>query len=306
MSTETMREAFIRSASTILDEYPEVCVILADIGAAQFRESGAAAEYPDRVINVGIREQLMIGVAAGMSIEGFRPIVHGYAPFLVERPYEQIKLDFAHQDVNAVLVSVGASYDASAAGRTHQAPEDVALMRTIPGCTVCVPGHPGEVDPLLRRAVSGEGVFYLRLSEETNQEPHSIDGITVVRRGGAATVLAIGPALQPVLDGTPDLDLTVLYTAVPKPLDSDALARAVGDTDLILVEPYLEGTSMGEIAGALGGAPRRYFSAGVPALEHRRYGSPYEHRKAHRLDAEGIRSMILARQGSHMIGNGEA
>ena len=113
-------------------------MVLAEISADMFGK--AAARHPDRVLNVGIREQLMVSVGGGLALAGMRPIVHTYAPFLVERAFEQVKLDLGHQGAHAVLVSIGASYDAAPAGRTHQAPEDVALVDSVPGFSVVVPG----------------------------------------------------------------------------------------------------------------------------------------------------------------------
>ena len=141
----TMRQRFYDLAARALEDDPRVALVLAEIGVSQL------PRHP-RIVNVGIREQLMIGVAAGLALEGYRPVVHSYAPFLVERPYEQIKLDLGHQDVGAVLVSTGASYDASSSGRTHQAPADVALLAALPGWTIHVPGHPDELERALRRA----------------------------------------------------------------------------------------------------------------------------------------------------------
>src|SRR5205085_2210520 len=129
--------------------------------------AGALPHHP-RIHNVGIREQLMIGVAAGLALEGYRAVAHSYAPFLVERPYEQLKIDLAHQGIGAVLVSVGASYDGARSGRTHQAPADVALVSALPGWTVDVPGHAGEVEPALADALGSDEPVYLRLTEETN------------------------------------------------------------------------------------------------------------------------------------------
>src|SRR6202035_1757766 len=131
---ETMRERFAAVTSGLLASDPRLAVVLADISADAFRP--AAARFPDRVINVGIREQLLISVAGGMALAGMRPIAYTFASFLVERPFEQIKLDLTHQGVGAVLVSSGASFDYSAAGRTHQSPGDVALLGTLPGWTV--------------------------------------------------------------------------------------------------------------------------------------------------------------------------
>ncbi len=129
----TMRQRFYRLAAQALEADPRVAMVFAEIGVAEM------PPHP-RMFNVGIREQLMIGVVAGLALEGYRPVAHSYTPFLVERPYEQIKLDLGYQDVGAVLVSTGASYDAARAGRTHQAPEDVAALSALPGWTIHVPG----------------------------------------------------------------------------------------------------------------------------------------------------------------------
>src|SRR5580704_16903311 len=128
---ETMRERFIATATELLDRDSRLAVVLADISAAQFAD--ATARHPDRVINVGIREQLLIGVTGWLALAGLRPIAHTFPSFLIERPFEQVKLDLGHQDIGAVLVSYGGSYDLSAEGRTHQAPGDVALLDTLDG-----------------------------------------------------------------------------------------------------------------------------------------------------------------------------
>src|SRR5678816_2704350 len=124
-----MREAFIREASALVDSDPRTAVVLADISADGFARTARA--HPDRVINVGIREQLMLSVAGGLALTGLRPIAHSYAPFVIERAWEQVKLDIDHQGVGAILVSVGGSYDGSAMGRTHMSPGDVALLDTL-------------------------------------------------------------------------------------------------------------------------------------------------------------------------------
>src|SRR5579862_7722708 len=147
-----MRTTFVSAASDLLEADPLSAVVLAEISADLFAK--AAARHPDRVLNVGIREQLMMSAGGGLALAGLRPIVHTYAPFLVSRAFEQVKLDLGHQGAHAVLVSIGASYDAARGGRTHQAPEDVALLDTVAGFAVHVPGHPDEVPELLAGAVT--------------------------------------------------------------------------------------------------------------------------------------------------------
>src|SRR5690242_1656441 len=279
-----MRDTFITTTTALLDEDPRTALVLADISAAQFRP--AMRRHPDRVINVGIREGLMAGVAGGLALTGLRPYLHSYAPFLIDRAYEQIKLDLGHQDAGAVLVSIGASYDASGEGYTHQSPGDVALLDTLEGWTVHVPGHPDEVATLLRRAAGNDDRIYVRLSEQENSRAFAPTGrLQVVRRGAAGTpvVLAVGPVLDPVLTAVEGRDVTVAYTMTPRPLDAAGLRELVS-RDVVLVEPYLAGTSSHVVAAALADLPHRALHLGVRRHEIRRYGSPADHARAHGLD----------------------
>jgi transketolase len=287
----TMRERFYDVVRGELDADPRVAVVTAEIGSARI------GPHP-RHFNVGIREQLMIGVAAGLALEGYRPVAHSYAPFLVERPYEQVKLDLGHQDLGAVLVSIGASYDAASEGRTHQAPEDVAALAALPDWTIHVPGHPDELERMLRTALRGDDRVYVRLSEEENHARVDGDGgLLVLRRGGEAAplVVAVGPVLAPVLEAVLDLDTTIAYLATVRPFDRDGLRAALaGGTDVVLVEPYLAGTSAAEVSAALTDQPHRLLALGVANAELRRYGTGAEHRAAHGLDARGIRASLEA------------
>ena len=284
-----MRNRFYELCTEALWENERVAVVLADIGVAK------VPEHPRR-FNVGIREQLMIGVAAGLALEGYRPIVHSYAPFLVERPYEQVKLDLGHQDVGAVLVSYGASYDAASEGRTHQAPEDVPALAALPGWTIQVPGHVAELERMLRSALERDDRVYIRLTDETNAAPIDGGGLAVLRRGSddAPLVVAVGPTLDQVLAATAELDATVAYLATVRPFDGDGLRAALRGTDVVLVEPYLAGTSAAEVTAALAARPSRLLSLGVGRGVLRRYGTGPEHRAAHGLDAAGINASIEA------------
>jgi transketolase len=291
-TVDTMRDRFARVTSTLLDEDPRLAVVMAEIGGAGLIR--AKRRHPDRIINVGIREQLMISVASGLALSGMRPIAHSYTPFLIERPFEQVKLDLAHQGVGAILVSVGASYDASDSGCTHQAPEDVALLSTLPDWTIHVPGHPDEAELLLRDAVAADGNVYIRLAAQANAAAMPIEPgrFHVVRRGSQATVIAVGPMLDRTLEATSDLDVTVLYGTTVRPFDVETLHAELSAAAVVLVEPYLQGTSAMWVSEALPDTPHRLLSIGVRRMENRHYGTPEQHDEAHCLDVASLRHRI--------------
>lgn len=288
------RETFGRTAADLVEEDLSVALVYAEISGQYF--TAAETRHPDRVVNVGIREQLLVNVGAGLALSGMRPIVHTFASFLVERAFEQVKLGFNHQDVGGVLVSAGGSFDISAGGRTHQAPGDVALLDTLPDWTVHVPGHSDEVEASMRGAVAADGRHYVRVVGQQNSVAFPVrpGRFHVVRRGTAtaATVLAVGPMLDGVLAATRGLDTSVLYANTVRPFDFAGLRQLVADPRVVLVEPYLAGTSADAASRALVDVPHRLLSLGVRREELRRYGTPEEHLAAHELDAAGLRASI--------------
>jgi transketolase len=286
-----MRHAFYAETASLLDEDPRTALVLADISAAGFAET--LERHPERAVNVGIREQLMISVAGGMALTGLRPIAHSYASFLVERAWEQVKLDLTHQGAGAILVSVGASYDASTAGRTHHSPADVSLLDTLEGWTIQVPGHAGEVAPMLRQAAGHDASVYIRLSDSTNDHPHETHGrLRPVRAGAQGLVIAVGPMLAPVLAATSGLDVSVAYTNTPRPWDREGTRHmAIGDF-VAIVEPYLAGTSAHAVSQALSHRPHRLLSLGASRHDSHRYGTREDHDRANGLDPASLRWAI--------------
>jgi transketolase len=294
------RTTFARTAAELVEADPLTALVYAEISGQFFGDT--ERRHPDRVINVGIREQLLVSVGAGLALTGMRPIVHTFGSFLVERAFEQVKLGFGHQDVSGVLVGSGGSFDIAAGGRTHQSPGDVPLIDTLPDVEIHVPGHASEVASLLRYAVGSGGRHYVRVVAQQNAAPRPVSPgrFHVVRRGFRGTVLAVGPTLDPVLDATAGLDLSILYASTIRPFDASTLRSVVAVPDVVLVEPYLAGTSTAHVTEALADVPSRVLSLGVGRVELRRYGSAEDHIAAQGLDAAGLRTSI-----TRFLGQGE-
>jgi transketolase len=233
-----VRKQFVKSATKLLDEDPNRVLLLGDIGVYGFRE--AFEKFPDRVYNAGILEQSIVGMAAGMSLAGMKPIVHTIAPFLVERAYEQLKIDFGYQHLAGTFVGVGGSYDCSTLGCTHHCPGDVSLLENI-GFQIFVPGHPGELDMIFERTKNWQQLpVYIRMSEHSNSLPVATDiqQFFTIKFGtnSAPTVVAVGPCLDMVIKACHGLDATVVYTTTVVPHDYNF--KLPGNDTVIVVEPY--------------------------------------------------------------------
>lgn len=287
-----MRQRFALVMSELIENTPSLALILADITAERF--TSIIHKCPDRVINVGIREQLMIDIAGGMSLGGLRPFAHTFSSFLIERPFEQIKIALNHQQAGAVLVSAGASYDLAVDGRTHQSPADVALLSTLEDWKIMIPGNAQEAEHAIRKAANDTGLYYIRLSTETNKVTYwqEEERFSVLKSGTRGTIISVGPVTDRVMVACTELDVTVLYAPFISPFDTETLLRTLTVPDIVIVEPYLVGTSSFRVSNALQRIPHRLLALGVQQKELRNFGTPEEHTRAHGLDTLSLKKQF--------------
>ncbi len=155
-----MRKQFPKTVLELMDKDERIVVLLGDIGIFAFQD--VFKKYPTRCYNIGILEQTMVGMAAGLAMAGFIPIVHTIEPFLVDRAFEQIKLDFGCQELKGTIVGVDVSKTAPNLGYTHQSTYAIERMLRVQGMRVfeCVDAK--ELDYTLKHYY--EGLNYIRIS----------------------------------------------------------------------------------------------------------------------------------------------
>ena len=297
MVTE-MRPRIAATLTELFERDDRLAIVLAEISTDLFR--GPRRSDPARAVNVGIMEATMVGVAAGFAMEGFHPVAHTIGPFMTERPFEHLKLDFGYQGLEGTFVSVGGSYDYGAEGGTHHAPGDVGVIATIPGMEILAPGTAAEADRLVRASYANGRASYLRASLAQNTvsfeiEPGRLEVARQASHDDAPVVIAFGPMLSRTLEAAAGLDVTVAYATSVVPFDAPGLAAIAGDhPHLIAVEPWYEGTVTGTLAAALAHVPSRIDAIGVPRRFLRDYGSAAEHDRANGLDIAGIGGRLRA------------
>ena len=287
-----MRKQFVKTTEKLMEQDGRLVLLLGDISTYGFRN--AFAKYPLRAYNIGICEQAMTSIAAGLSKEGLIPVLHSIAPFVVERCYEQLKIDLCYQNLAANIVSVGSSYDYAALGSTHHCPGDVAILRALPGMEIVIPGTPAEFDHLFLSSYNNDHSTYYRLSERSNENSVSVEfgEANVIQRGSLATVIAVGPTLSWVLQATNDLDVNILYYTTVSPFDRITLRENCHNDKIILVEPYYSGTLSHDIQEAIA-HPVKIHYIGVPHEFLTYYGNANQHDEAIGFTTNNIRLRLI-------------
>ncbi|MFI5398327.1 MAG: transketolase family protein [Candidatus Binatia bacterium] len=281
---------------------PDVVLLSQDLGPV----GSFTARFPDRHFDLGITEQNLVGVAAGLAHAGLRPFVLAMAPFLSMRGFEQIRTDCAYNRNNVTFLAPFAGLEAGAWGATHHAIEDIALLRVIPGMTVLSPADPGEAVKAVRAAAGVYGPVYIRIGGlmpiDGYDVPFRIGEAVTLRDGRDLTIIATGPCVATALAVHDALRADRVGTRVVnvhtiKPLDQDAIIAAARETGrLLTVEEH-------SVIGGLGGAVAEVLSrAGLGRLERVGIGDvfctevcPYfELLRVHGLDAAGVETAARA------------
>lgn len=164
-----MRKEFAKILIDLAKKDDKLVVLIGDISHYLLKDF--EKQFPNRFYNVGICEQSMVGLAAGLASEGFRPIVHTIAPFCVERAYEQIKIDLCYQKLDVTIVSVGGSFDYAHLGCTHHCYSDISILRPLPNMEIYCPGNENEFSQLFKKSWNNGAPKYFKLFKDT----HNLD-----------------------------------------------------------------------------------------------------------------------------------
>lgn len=206
-----MRAEFANICKNLILNDPKSIILIGDISHFLLRQSEAIDS--SRFYNLGICEQSMISMASGLALEGYRPIVHTIAPFIVERAYEQIKLNLGYQNTDVTLVSVGGSFDYSDLGCTHHCYSDISILRAIPNLQIYTPGSPYELNKLINATWGNGSPKYFRLSNQKHSINIDVEPgkINIIRKSNNNKyVFVTGHLLDDVLECN---DIGILYVS---------------------------------------------------------------------------------------------
>jgi len=287
-----MRKVFTNVASELIENEANSALLLGDIGVFGFRE--ILSKYPQRVFNLGILEQSMISLGAGLSSEGIIPIIHTIAPFMVERAFEQIKIDFGYQNLPGNLVSVGSSFDYTKLGCTHHCPADVNLLCNVPGTQIFIPGHGDEFQYQLKENWNSGSLNYFRLSEHENTQSFRLKNgeIKKIKDGDNGVVIVVGPMLDQVLAGTEGMELEIHYVNSINFSRSLKIDSNFPRNKVIIVEPYYSGALLLSISEELTRSRNEILQIGVPRTFINKYGDYNQVLSYLGLDAKSLRNPI--------------
>jgi transketolase len=282
-----MRRQFRDTCLDLAAQDDKVIVIVGDI--SHFMFNNFQQKYPDRFYNMGICENALISVTAGLSSQGFYPFVHTIAPFITERCYEHIKDDMCYNGFGGNIVTCGASFDYAWDGATHHCYTDLAILRLLPGMEVIQPGSPKETDSLMKSQYNNGRPTYFRLSDHSHNldVPVQFGRANVIKDSGSKlTIMTAGPILGNVLEACGDLVVNLVYFTTIKPIDKEVIERFRHTQILVIHDAF----GLREAICEVPNLATTYH--GIPDQFCVWYGTVHDIRKMIGLDPVSIRAVI--------------
>lgn len=273
----SLRDAW-GSALTELAARDERIVLLDADLANSTKADVFAGAHPDRFLEMGIAEQNMVGVAAGMSFHGHIPWLSSFAVFFTHRAVDQIRMLVAQTGANVKIAAAYAGVLTGATGKTHQDVQDLAIMRAMPGMTVLCPADPHELTAMMPWINAHQGPVYLRLARDPAASVSSPDcdftpgAVRVLSDGADAALVSTGVQSSRVLEAAGLLaelghQVRVIHLPSIKPLDDDALATALAGVDqIVTIEEHSIYAGVGGLVAetmATHGLPARLHTIGL-------------------------------------------
>lgn len=304
MESMATREAYGKTLVELGREHPEIVVLDADLSCST-KTNLFAEKFPDRFFNLGVAEQNMIGWAAGLAVAGKIPFASTFAVFATGRAYDQLRNSVAFPNLNVKLAATHSGLSVGPDGASHQAIEDIALMRILPNFTVVVPADGPQAAQATRAIYEHRGPVYLRLGRPkvetiTSQEPFVVGRAQLLRPGRDAAIIACGTMVRESLLAAgrlaaEGLSVRVLNMHTIKPLDAEAVLAAGRETGALLsAEEHT-------IIGGLGSAVAEVLAEAGLAVPFRRLGvkdqfgesgEPDELFRKHGLDAASVAEAV--------------
>jgi len=229
---------------TIMDlgKDDKVVLLVGDIGVFGLRHFKEA--YPKRFYNLGICEQSMMSLSAGLALAGLIPVVHSITSFVTERCFEQIKDDFCYQGLGGNIISVGSCFDYAGLGCTHHCYSDIAIIRSLPRTQIIYPASEIEFDLLMKQTYNNNHLTYFRLPQKKHSYKFLENQIKFgkgikVNEGKDITIIAAGPQLDNVLKAKEEFEkqnisIEIIYIHTIKPLDRDLIRESAKKTKKVL------------------------------------------------------------------------
>jgi transketolase len=302
-----MRRAFIDTLCDLASERDDIVVLSGDLGFSVLESF--ASRFPERFFNVGIAEQNMMGIAAGLAAAGKLVFTYSIANFAIARCLEQFRNDVCHHNSSVIAVSVGAGVAYGAQGYSHYGIEDVGFTRSLPNIAVVSPGDPAETIWAVRHLVARRAPASLRLGKGGEPPVHTgplsgpLESAIVLRSPGRdVTILCSGSPLPDCHAAALQLaeanhDVGLLSIPTVHPLDEQAISHAAGKSRLLVsVEEHVAeagfGGAVAEVVAGLSGRRSRLLRAGISRGGPKRAASQQEARRLDRLDARGLAERI--------------